>query len=99
MNDQPTQPDQPNGERKPIRSVLWLLCAFVPAAVMIACLRIKSEWLPPLLLFFAGVCSIASSIGLALNVKNMIARFVLVMFLALFFFGANFFIVILVGCS
>jgi len=97
MNDQPIRTDQ--RDPKPWGAAIWLLCALLPAVVMMACLPIRGKRLPQFLLFLTGVCSIASSIGLVRPMKNVIAQVLLAMLLAVLFFIVNCLMALYVGCT
>ncbi|SRR5260221_3840586 len=101
MNDEPTEPNEPTVGKKPLLTMLWLMSAFLPAWVTIACFQIKNAggWLLVLLLLLGTACSIASSIGLTRGLKSKTVHLFLAIFLSMFFFGANCFIAVFVGCS
>jgi hypothetical protein len=97
MNDRTIPTEAPNRQTS-LPSAFWLLFAFVPTVVIIACFRANSDWMSPLLVLTAA-CSIVSTIGLVRSVKNIIVRFLLGLFLCVFFFFANWLVAVFVGCS
>src|SRR4051812_11324600 len=96
--------NRPIDGKKPLPKIIWLFCAFIPSAVAMACLNDKTanffgEFFLLLLIILDATCSLISAAKLLGGVKKFETRFVLSIFLGLFFFALNAFITMLVGCS
>ena len=102
MNEESNLPKPPPNEGdESVLKVIWLLAAFVPSLIGIACLHIKNQGqvLLPLLVVLNLVLSVAASVGLVRGMKNGGAQFIIGFFLIPFFFVLNVLIVLFVGCS
>ena|SRR5579863_9073404 len=102
MNEESSLPQPPPSERdKSFRKVMWLLAAFVPSALGVACFHLKERGreLLPYVVVVNLVISVAASVGLVRGMKNAGAQFILGLFLIPFFFVLNVLIVFFVGCS
>ena len=102
MNEENNQlKPPPDEDTESVRKAIWLLAAFVPSVVGIACLQIKNpgQGMLPLMLVADLICSVAASVGLVRGMKNGGAQFIIGFFLIPFFFVLNGLIVLFVGCS
>lgn len=96
------EPDQPGGNESAFPGLLWLFCAFIPAILAVASLKMNQ---PDPMLFSTlavidVVCSFAAAIGLLRKASmNEAARFLLILFLGAFFSVLNIVITIFIGCS
>ena len=101
MSDVPTPSKGPEKEKSLIPNMLWLTCAFVPSATIIACLKIKnpSQSLFSYELLLDLVCSFAAAFGLLRNVKDTVHRAFLTVGVAVLIFMMNIAIAIFIGCS
>jgi len=102
MNQESNQTNpQPDQNYDSIHKVVWMIAAFVPSVIGIACLQIKNpgNGLFPILVMLNLALSVAASIGLVRGMKNTGSKILLGLFLSAFFFVLNVVIVVFVGCS
>jgi hypothetical protein len=102
MQEETNRPNPPpNGDDAAVRTVIWLLAAFAPSLIGIACLSIinSGQWLIWLLGTTNLIFSVAASIGLVRGIRYRDTRFLVCLVLVPFFFFLNVLIVIFVGCS
>ena len=99
MTDEIIQPEPPTSKNKSFPKIIWLLVAFIPGLVGVACLKINAPWLLYFLVTLDIACSVSASIGLVRGMKSREAQSALALLLTLFFLVANVFIVLFVGCS
>ncbi len=102
MNEDGKLPQPPpNESEEALRRLMWLLAAFLPSVIGIACFHLKKprQGLLPLLVGVNLALSVAASVGLVRGMKNVGAQFILGLFLIPCFFVLNTLIVLFVGCS
>ena len=95
------EPNRPNETKEQLSPVVWLVCAFIPSLMAIACLSMRNSpsWLGFWLVVANAGCSLAAGIGLLSGIKMQVVRIIIGMLLAGFFFVLNVFIVVFAGCS
>jgi hypothetical protein len=100
MVEESPQRGSPNEKAPNPLKIVWLLCAFIPSVIGLACLRSESGPIRPLLIFFDLVCSFVSA-GCIMRgtMKEKSDEVLFAFILGGFFFLLNIAIVILVGCS
>jgi hypothetical protein len=102
MNEEGNLPQPPpNESEQSFRKVIWLLAAFAPSVLGVACFRLTKPGpvLFPILMGFNLVLSLVASVEHVRGMKNVGAQFILGLFLVPFFFAFNVFIGLFVGCS
>jgi len=102
MNEESNLPKPPPNEGdESVLKAIWLLAAFVPSVIGIACFQVKNpgRGLLPLLIALNLILSVAATVGLVRGMKSGGAQFIIGLFLIPFFFVLNVLIVLFVGCS
>ena len=102
MNDENGLPElPPNGEDRYSRKMMWLLAAFLPSAIGIACVYlIKSD--SKLWFLIHGldlILCVVASVNLVRGMTDKTVQIIAGFFLSIFFFLLNTLIVVSAGCS
>jgi hypothetical protein len=94
-------PPPPNGNDEVSLKIIWLLVAFIPSLIGIACLQIKNsdQWLVLILVVINVLFSMVAGAQLVRGIRNGLTQSIAGLFLVLFFFILNALIVVFVGCS
>jgi hypothetical protein len=100
MNSDNNQPDPPPKDQAN-RALIWLLTAFAPSLLGIACLHINNpgRWLALVLVFINFLCTLAAGAALVRGMRAGLTRWIAGLFIVPFLFVLNACIVLFVGCS